>query len=369
MQDFWQQVVSVWNTTLWDISFSQLALAAGILLGFLLLRRLFSLIVINRIQALTKRTATELDDNFVEAVQAPLKFVFVIIGYYIATRFLEFPPSVGEINANIVVSLITFLMFWTAYRFIAPLSLVLDRVWTVFGGISADLKSMFVKSAKTLILLLGLAAILDEWGINVTGFLASLGLIGMAVALAARDFVGNLFGGLTIFLDKAFKKGDWIMTPKVEGTVDEIGLRATKIRTFADALESIPNGILANNEITNWSRMNSRRIKMTIGLEYRTTRVQVEKILARLRDYISSNDEINQDATQLIHLVAFNDSSIDILLYYFTKTTNWGEWMRVREENMLTFMGIVEQEGAAFAFPSRSLYMENADAMDRPVAP
>lgn len=361
MRDFWDQVTTVWNATLWDIGFSKILLAIAVMVGFMLLRRLFSKLVINRVKSLTKRTKTEIDDEILEAMQDPLRFVFVIVGYDVATRMLDFPPMVEAVNANIVVSLITFVLFWAAYRSIAPIGSLLEGVWGVFGATSVDLKNLFAKVARTLIVLIGTAAILDEWGINVTGFLAGLGLVGMAVALAAQDFVGNLFGGVTIFLDKAFEKGDWIMTPQVEGTVEEIGLRATKIRTFADAIQSIPNGTLANNEITNWSRMGKRRIKMTIGLEYRTTRAQVEKILSRIRDYVSTSDEIQQVGTQLIHLVQFNESSIDILLYYFTKTTNWGEWMRVREVNMLEFMRIVEDEGAAFAFPSRSIYMENME--------
>lgn len=365
MENILDQVAQVWNATLWDIGFSDLMVALAILVGFFLLRRLFSRIVIGRVKALTQRTATELDDHIVEAIAAPLSFVFVVIGYSVATRTLALPETIGPINQLLIRSLITFVLFWTVYRCVAPVTLLLGRMWSMFGEMSDDLRTLFTKVARTLIAVLGIAAILDDWGINVTGFLASIGLVGMAVALAARDFVANLFGSLTIFLDNAFQKGDWIMTPQIEGTVEQVGLRATKVRTFADALESIPNGILANNEITNWSRMSKRRVKMTIALEYRTTRAQVERILARLRDYISNHPEIQQEGTQLIHLTTFNDSSIDILLYYFTRTTQWAEWMRIREENMLMFMGIVEEEGASFAFPSRSIYMETTD---RPVA-
>ncbi len=367
MLELWDQAVAVWNSTLWQISFSQLMISAAIFVGFFLLRRLFSKFVLSRIGALTKKTKTQIDDDLLYAVDEPLKFTFVVIGYAISTGLLQFPENVSAINEKVIISLITFILFWTAYRAIAPLGMILSRLWSVFGAFSEELQGLFVKVTKTLIFILGLAAILDEWGINVTGFVASIGLVGMAVALAARDFVANLFGGLTIFLDKAFQKGDWIMTPHIEGTVEEIGLRATKIRTFADALESMPNGTLANNEITNWSRMNKRRIRMTIGLEYRTSRDQIEKILARLRDYVKTSEDVHQYSTQLIHMVEFNDSSIDILLYYFTKTTNWGEWMQARETHMLEFMRIVEEEGAGFAFPSRSLYMENTDA--KPILP
>lgn len=359
MDELWQIISTTWDSTLWDASFGSIVISIGVIVIFMMLRKIFTNIVIKRIRYFTDKTENKFDDKLLVAVKEPLKFVFVILGFYIATNIVYLEPTIADIGKRIVTSLITFTLFWTLYRCIDPLSYVLEKISTVFGSATQDLKGLTIKVAKTLIFIFGAAAILDEWGINVTGFLASLGIVGMAVALAAKDFVANLFGSLTIFLDKTFKKGDWIMTPHVEGTVEEIGLRATKIRTFADAEETIPNATLANHAMTNWSRMNKRRIKMRIGLEYSTSRAQVQKILKDLQDFISNHEEIHQNSTQLIHLVEFNDSSIDILLYYFTKTTNWAKWMEVREENMLEFMRIVEENGSAFAFPSRSLYIES----------
>jgi len=359
INEFRELMSTAWNSTLWDASFGSIVIAIAVLLFFMMLRKIFTNIVIKRVRHFTDKTENEFDDKLLVAVKEPLKFVFVIIGFYIATNIIYLEPDIAALADRVVTSLITFILFWTLYRCVNPLSYVLEKVSTIFGEATQDLKGLTIKVAKTLIFVFGAAAILDEWGINVTGFLASLGIVGMAVALAAKDFVANLFGSLTIFLDKTFKKGDWIMTPHVEGTVHEIGLRATKIRTFADAMETIPNATLANHAMTNWSKMDKRRIKMKIGLTYGTSVTQVEQILKDLQDYIGNHEEINQKSTQLIHLVDFNERSIDILLYYFTKTTNWASWMEVREENMLAFMKIVEQNGSAFAFPTRSLYVES----------
>jgi MscS family membrane protein len=186
----------------------------------------------------------------------------------------------------------------------------------------------------------------------------------MAVALAAKDTVSNMFGGLTIFMDQTFTKGDWIETPFVEGTVESIGLRATKIRSFSKALITVPNAKLADAPVVNWSHMTHRRIKMTIGLEYGTTAAQLEAIVAKIRAYLAEHPDIAQDTTQMVHLVGFGDSSINLNLYYFTKITDWLTWRDVVNANIIDIKKIVEDEGAAFAFPSRTVYVENATATD-----
>ncbi|MBF0274620.1 MAG: mechanosensitive ion channel, partial [Nitrospinae bacterium] len=157
-------------------------------------------------------------------------------------------------------------------------------------------------------------------------------------------------------------RGDWIETAAVEGTVEEIGVATTKLRTFANSVQTIPNRLLADQPITNWSKMRIRRIKMLIGVEYRTTGAQLEKIVSDILAYLENNPEIaqpkNSKAKLMVHLAEFASSSVNIDLYYFTKTTNWQEWRRIKHENMLEFMKIVEKNGAAFAFPSQSIYVE-----------
>jgi MscS family membrane protein len=127
-----------------------------------------------------------------------------------------------------------------------------------------------------------MAAVFQEWGFNVAAVLGSLGLVGMAVALGAQDFIKNMFAGLTIFLDQVFEKGNWIKTPDVEGTVEEIGFRATKVRQFDKALVTLPNSKLANEALINYSRMTNRRIHWMIGVEYRSTKEQILNITQAL---------------------------------------------------------------------------------------
>ena len=222
-----------------------------------------------------------------------------------------------------------------------------------------EIGAFFVKTLKIFVFSVGLVAILQEWSINVSAFIASLGLGGLAFALAAKDTASNLFGGLTILADNALKIDDWIKVGSVEGTVEEIGLRTTKIRTFEKSLVTVPNQIIANNPIENFSRRGIRRIKMRVGLTYSTSRETMQKILNDIKSMLKSHPGIAQDATMLVNFDEMQDSSLSIFIYTFTNTAVWSEYMKIREDVNLKIMQIVEKyEDADFAFPSQSIYVE-----------
>ena len=336
---------------------------AGIIFIFaIVLRKLFAKVVLKQLRDFVKQTKSIVDDAVFDALETPLKFIFIVISLYLIILVLNLSSETTKLFIQPLYSLFIFTIFWAIYRCIEPLSFIADSIIFAIGAeLTHGLKNLFVKSLKVLVLLIGLTVFLNEWGINVFALLASFGIVGAAIAFAAKDSLANVFASLTIIFDQIFKQGDWIMTPDVEGTVIEIGSRTTKIRTFSKAVVTIPNAILINSTVVNWSRMTCRRIKMIIGLEYRTNSKQINNIIQNIKDYLQNNPDIETDsskAVMLIHLVEFNDSSIDILLYYFTKTTNWQDWMQIKEQNLLKFMEIVESEGAAFAFPSQQVYVE-----------
>ena len=188
--------------------------------------------------------------------------------------------------------------------------------------------------------------------------MASLGLVGMAFALAAKDTAANLFGSLVIFTDRPFKIGDWIQTPQVEGTVENIGIRSTRVRAFTQALISVPNATIANSPITNWSKMGRRRIKTRLGLTYSTTKEQMQNILEGLRAMLKNHPDIHDD-TIMVRFDEFGDSSLSIFCYFFTTTTNWAKFLETKEDVNFKIMEIVEKNGSSFAFPSQSIYVES----------
>ncbi|HHB92600.1 MAG TPA: mechanosensitive ion channel family protein [Thioploca sp.] len=347
----------------WNTNISYEVIASGIIFILaILLRKLFARVILKQLRNIVKNTQTKIDDKVFNALETPLKFIFIILAFYIITVVLNLTPDINKFFTQLFNSLIVFTIFWSIYRCVEPFSFIINDITDAFGAeLTHALKNLFIKGLKIFILLMGLTAFLNEWGINIFALLASLSIAGAAVAFAAKDSLANIFGSFTIIFDKIFKQGDWIMTSEIEGTVEEVGSRATKIRTFSKAVVTIPNATLANSAVINWSRMTSRRIKMRIGLEYRTSPKQVTNIIKNIKTYLQNNSDIETDPSKaviLVHLTEFNESSIDILVYYFTKTTSWQNWMRIKEHNLLKFMEIIEEEGASFAFPSQQIYVE-----------
>lgn len=217
------------------------------------------------------------------------------------------------------------------------------------------------KVVKVLVVFIGAAVVLEIWGIKIGPVLAGLGLFGAAVALGAQDMFKNLIAGLTIIAEKKFHPGDWIKVDGVvEGTVDSIGFRSTQVRQFDKAPVQVPNSLLSDAAITNYSRMSHRRIYWKIGVVYDTSVDQLKTVRDGIMDYIQKTDDFEKEGVStFVRVDSFNASSIDFMIYCFTKTTNWGEWLEIKEAFALEIKRVVEEDAkTAFAFPSQSLYLE-----------
>ena len=326
--------------------------------------QLFRVLIRKILYNIVKKTTNKIDDDILEAIKQPIDFLFIIIGINFAFNLLTLDNELADTIDKIVRSGFILVVFWSIVNVLNHLSMNIYKVTNKFGDkINADLSNFIVKSIRLFILVLGLIAVLQEWGYNVSGFLASLGLVGMAFALAAKDTAGNLFGSLVIFTDKPFKIGDWIKTPEVEGTIENVGIRSTKVRTFAQALVSVPNGTLANSAILNWSRMGKRRVKTVLGLTYGTSGETLETIIKEIKNMLQNNSDIHQETIH-IYFSSFGDSSLNIFCYYFTKSTNWAEFMKVREDTYLSIMKIVEKNDSSFAFPTQTIHLKNDNKVE-----
>ncbi|MRJ02907.1 MAG: mechanosensitive ion channel [Epsilonproteobacteria bacterium] len=351
------EVITFLNSnSLLGIPLYKFAEGFGIFLLFLLFRKLFTLIILRSLHHLTKKTRTTFDDELFSMLEGPLKFTFLIIGLYFAFKVAGVENLTTQ---RIIKSLIIFVIFWFFYNLVGILDDTIYRFARKFGKeLYREIGAFFVKTLKIFIFAIGLVSILQTWDINVSAFLASLGLGGLAFALAAKDSAANLFGGLSILADRALKIDDWVKVGDVEGTVEEIGLRTTKVRTFEKSLVTVPNQYIANNPIENFSRRNVRRIKMRIGLVYSTTHSQMEAILRDLRNMLKSHPGIAQNATQLVYFDEFGASELSIFIYCFTNTAKWERYLAIREDVNLKIMEIVQRHGSDFAFPSESVYIE-----------
>ncbi len=352
------------NYVIFGIPLYRLAFALLVFFLFLFLRKLFVLILLRSVRRLTRRTATEIDDVVLKVTSKPVSFLIVVGGVFLSLRILGLE---NEVVARILKTLVVFVISWTAYNLVVALEEQFYRFAQKFGrDFAKEVGGFLVKISKAFVIVIGAVAILQEWGINVSALLASLGLGGLAFALAAKDTAANLFGGLTILADKSMKVGDWVKIGNVEGIVEDIGLRTTKIRSFEKSLYTVPNQALASQPLENFSRRNVRRIKMTIGVTYSTTREQMVRILEEIREMLRNHPRIAKDQLLMVYFTEFGDSSLNIFIYCFTDTANWAEYLSIREDVNLRIMEIVERNGSSFAFPSRSVYVEKLPTAEQP---
>jgi len=350
------------NYVILGIPLYRLALALLVLFLFLLLRKLFILLALKYIRRLTRKTETKVDDIVFRVFSRPASFIIVILGVALSLKILGIENSAVF---RVLKTLGIFVTFWALYNLVIALESYFYRFAERFGKeFSREVGGFLIKVSKAFVMVVGGVAVLQEWGINVSALLASLGLGGLAFALAAKDTAANLFGGLTVLADKSMKVGDWVKIGDVEGIVEDIGLRTTKIRSFEKSYITVPNQFISNQPLENFSRREVRRIKMTLGLTYDTTREQMVKILNDIRDMLRNHPGIAKDQLLMVYFTDFGDSSLDIFIYCFTNTARWAEYLAIREDVNLKIMEIVEKNGSSFAFPSRSVYVEKLPPTD-----
>ncbi|MDZ7669504.1 MAG: mechanosensitive ion channel family protein [Gammaproteobacteria bacterium] len=355
---FWDLVVEVWQDGVFGIPIADSVVALAIFLVFLLARNLVTRLVLRVIKRATKRTNTDIDDHVLSALREPIRFIPVVMGLFFATNSLDVGDDTAAFFYNINRSLVAFTLFWALYRLTSPVGhlLMMTR-----GFLTDAMVGWIIKAGRALFIVLGAATILELWGIAVGPILAGLGLFGVAVALGAQDLFKNLIAGLFVIGERRLNVGEWInVDGVVEGTVLQVGFRTTTVRRFDRAPVFVPNAKLSDNAVTNFSRMTHRRIRWIIGVEYRTSIEQLREIRDGIERYILDSDEFADpsEVSTFVRIDAFSDSSIDILLYCFTNTTVWGDWLEIKERLAYEVKRIVTDAGTGFAFPSRSLYLE-----------
>ena len=336
--------------------YNEIIIATLIFVFFLVLRKLFTKYIVKIIGIFVKNTKNSIDDKILKVLVEPLKFLIIIIALGVSINY----ANVSNIYAYLILkSLYTFTLFWTLYSGVIIFKSDIQLFSSKFGSeLHYEISIFFIKAIKLLIFLIGFASILQIWNINVSAFIASLGLGGLAFALAAKDTAANLFGGLTLLADKSLKMGDWIKVNSVEGIVEDIGIRTTKIRTFEKSLITVPNQILANTPVENFSRRGIRRIKFRVGLTYDTNATTMQKIVNDIKYMLRMDENISQDSTMLVRFDRFEDSSLSIFIYTFTSTSNWDKYLEIKENINIEIMKIIEKNNSEFAFQSQTLYIQ-----------
>ena len=347
---------SVWSKGIHGIDIFQILIGIGIFFIFLIFRGIISKVIIKRLESISKRTTNKLDDTFVHAMVGPARFLPIVLGFFIASYYMSFGIDGKVAIDTINRTLITIFIFWVIHQIVEPISYILSGLDKM---LTRELIGWIIKSLKILIFILGLAAVLELWGIKIGPIIAGLGLFGVAVALGAQDLFKNLISGILVLVEKRFKIGDWILVEgTIEGIVEKIGFRSTVIRKFDKSLAIIPNFQFAENSVVNISETTNWRIRWSITLQYDTTVAQLKKVREEIENYINKSEDFSQSVGVVVRIEKFSDSSIDLLVRCFTASNSWSDSLLVKERLAIAIKEIVEGNKASFAFPSQSIYIE-----------
>lgn len=336
----------------------QMLICLAIVVAALALSLLFSRKVVRAAGLWVMRTKNPTAEAILAGLVPAIRFIPIVAAAFAITVVVEASADAKAVVFKVDRSLIVFVLFLALFGIVAPAFDTVEARSTVIGDAMAG---WAIRVARIVIVLLGIGVVLEIWDIHVGPVLAGLGLVGAAVALGAQDLFKNLIAGIFVIGEQRFESGDWVRVDGVvEGTVEAIGLRATRIRRFDLAPVFVPNSKLADNALTNFSKMTYRRISWIIGLEYGATVDQLRQIRDEIEAYIQGNDAfVKSDvAPCFVRIDSFADSSINMMIYCFTRTIDWGEWLKTKEAFAYALKGIVEQAGSGFAFPSRSIYVE-----------
>lgn len=356
--------------TLFGIEVWRYVTAGGILLLALLLKRVFAHLFSKVAFPFAEKTETIYDDLFLAAIKKPLELLFVIGGLFIGIQVLQLPAE--PVNARhfayaLLKLLITFDVAWAAYNLVSLVEIYLSQwVSNTESDLDDHLLPFVRKFLRVSVVVVAVLLVIQNLGFSIAGLLASLGIGGLAVALAAKDTIANIFGSFMIIVDRPFRIGDVIRYGDIEGKVEEVGFRSTKIRTPDKTLVSVPNSVVTNVAVNNLSMITQRRVRVTLGLTYDTTPQQLRSAVERIRTLLTEHPGVDGDGL-LVHFTDFGASSLDIMVQYYTVTTVLGEHLALREELHLRTMDILEELGLSFAFPSRTVYLHGAES-SRPAA-
>lgn len=330
-----------------------------------LLLGLIASVVLSRLQNRLSRTRTLWDHTFVEALSRPLQYLVWVVGLTFAVeaagRDIESPvlEAVAPVRDVAIIAIIA----WFLMRFISKgKENVVERrrreeKFVDYTAVDAV--------AKLLRLTVGITAVLvalQTLGFSIAGVLTFGGIGGIAVGFAARDLLANFFGGFMVYMDRPFSVGDWIRSPdrEIEGTVEDIGWRITRIRTFDSRPLYVPNATFANIALENPSRMQNRRIFETVGIRYDDAG-RMGVIVDDVKSMLMKHEDIDHDRTLMVNFNTFASSSLNFFIYCFTRTVVWAEYHDVKQDVLLRILDIIEGHGAQCAFPTSTVHLLTGD--------
>jgi MscS family membrane protein len=353
---------SSWTDFFINFSGGLLPLVVNVLVALIIFGVLFMLrrkIVTGLLTLLRKLTARlPHAAGILNGFEKPLVMMIVVLAGYISLQLLlhafgvlSFPFLNVLLRALVIVAV--------TWGLVNASDAIVGAVKGEKTVLDQTIVSFLSKIVKVVILVLAAVMVMDAFDYDITGVITGLGITGLTIALAAQDTASNFFGGLIIIADKPFAVGDWIQTSSVEGIVEDISIRSTRIRTFKDAVIIVPNSSLASSEIINWSRMNKRKVEMTLGFTYQTSHETLEAVVAGIKELLARQEAVVDPV--VVGFAGFGASSLDVTVNYFVNRTTMAEYSAVKEQLNFQIMDLCEKLGAEFAYPTQTVFLEQPE--------
>ncbi len=356
--EYWGYLVSVFGKHAW---FFLVITILGLTAVIDVIQRRILIFTGNRLEARERIWSF----SVVDAAKSPVSFFIWVTGTVLAlttliTQVGVYIELVGFIN-NFKSTILTLSVAWFVIRLVQRLEFHLKEFAKEDDRLDEVTVEALAKIIKLLAVILTVLFFLSSFGVSLTGLMAFGGVGGIAIGFAAKDLLGNVFGGLMLYMDKPFMVGDWIRSPdkEIEGTVEKIGWRITTVRTFDKRPLYVPNGIFANISIENPSRMFNRRIKEDMGIRYADVN-KMREIIEGVKEMLRNHPDIDTSQTMIVNFNHYKASSLEFFIYTFTKTTDWVLFHEIKQDVLIKISEIVEAHGAEMAFPTRTLHIESA---------
>jgi len=358
MDNFLELVSQVWNRGFLGIDLGSIISSLAVILIAFLFRGFVISVILNALGRLADKTESKIDDEILSALRKPIGLIPVTVAFYLCTLILPIEGLVGDIATNIVKAFVIFTIFSALSNAVKPIFVALSTsAW-----LTASMQMWLERASRFLVWVIGIAIILDIFGIQIGPLVAGLGLFSVAVALGAQDFFKNLIAGILIIGEHRFQPGDRIeVSGQLHGIVETIGFRSTVIRTFDTAPMTIPNKDLSDVKVVNHGDMINRRLNWKINLIYSTSVEQLESIRTEIKEYIiNSHDFVSDpDLDPVVRVIELGASSIDILIVAYSDPVGFAAYNEVKENLIFNIMKIVKANNSEFAYPSTSLYVES----------
>ena len=317
---------------------------------------------------ISKKTATDFDDIILKSIQKPLTYLIILVSLILISEALNSLFQIFEFfdTSKVIYLLIVILISWTLLRILngyySNKSFLRNLKESDDPMVVEQTYEITIRIFKIIVIIITALTLMQEFGLSISGLLAFGGVGGLVIGLAAKDLLSNFFGGLMIFLDRPFKVGEFIKSPdrNIEGIVESIGWRLTVVRTFSKNVLYIPNSAFANIVVENATRMTNRRINQIIGIRYDDLD-KIPKIVDDVRIYLESHNDIDQSNKPTVYFQSFSASSCDFFIRAFTKTRDWREFLKIKEQVLYKVSEIINNHNAAIAFPTMTIEMDNPE--------